>query len=440
MTAADTGLFAPGGATTESSAAGIAWLWRLGEVLSEPSPAAVGIGSSAEEQRLRELVAADGLAGAVVFAQGSEARRREVSGVARFPTGERVRGTFTVFDSGEPTVRSSLGAHAVREGSVLLVGADPEAWWGRLEYHWVLAALEPFLAERMGRPMVKLPPVGVVRLDDIPGTAQHQMQGTARSDSRQTRRVSALRAAFGNAGARLNTAVAAEALDGQRRVPLDEVWPRAIAELRAGTDEGAFEAVCHGLLHLVPEKMEQGEVDWLEFRSLSRGEAGRRIAAACAWHERALGRRPATFLAPAWGYSDGSLQAAADYGVPAWLPPAPGPLLDGENLRETLDPGLRGMFKLDYSPLARWAAGGMPPTLVFHGGMFDLRTNLLPAARDYLTLARLALKRDIMRVPETAGVKWIGASEYAELLRGHDEIPGSSPGLRSYDAAAASYR
>jgi peptidoglycan/xylan/chitin deacetylase (PgdA/CDA1 family) len=177
--------------------------------------------------------------------------------------------------------------------------------------------------------------------------------------------------------------------------------------------------VCHGLLHLVPEKMERGEVDWFEFRELDRDEAGRRLDKAIAWQESALGRRPPTFVAPAWGYSEGALAAAADHDLPAWLPPTPGPLLDGPNIRETLDPALRGIYKLDYSPLARWASAGMPPTLVFHGGMFDLRFALLRPAHDYVTLARLMLKRDILRVPGIEGVKWVGAGEYAELLREH---------------------
>jgi hypothetical protein len=396
-------------------AEGLAWLWRLGSVLDEPARTAVGFGSSAEAATLRELVGRGDLSGAVVFATGSP-----TAGVARFAAGERVRGDFTLLDSGTPVVESSLGVHAAREDDVLLLGADPEAWWERLEYHWVLEALEPFLAERLNRPAVKLPPVGVVRLDDAPGTAQLQMQGRAHADSRQRGRLRSMRQAFGKAGACLNTAVAAEALTDGRRVPLDEVWPDSVSQLRSGVGEGAFEPVCHGLLHLVPEKMERGEVDWLEFRELDREEASRRLEIALDWQERALGRRPATFVAPAWGYSEGALQAASDHGLAAWLPPEPGPLLDGHHLRETLNPALEGIHKLDYTPLARWAAAGRPPTLVLHGGLFDKRMELLRPAHDYATLARLFLRRDLWRIPGIAGVKWIGAGEYADLIRAHD--------------------
>ncbi len=386
-----------------------------GPCSTSPRRGRSGFGSGDEAAALREMAADGRLAGAVVFAPGTA-----TSGVARFPAGERVRGAFTLLSSGEPTVTSSLGVHAAREGGVLVVGADPRAWWERLEHHWVLEALEPFLEERLGRRPVKLPPVGVVRLDDSPGTAQHQMQGNAHPDSRQSGRLRAMRLAFGRAGARLNTAVAAEALEDGQRVPLDRVWPDSAAQLRSGVSDGSFEPVCHGLLHLVPEKMERGEVDWLEFGQLDREEASRRLEIALEWHERTLGRRPATFVAPAWGYSDGALEAAAGLGLPAWLPPAPGPLLDGPHLRETLNPALEGIHKLDYRPLARWAAAGRPPTLVLHGGLFDKRMGQLRAQRDVATLARLMLKRDILRIPGVDGVKWIGAGEYAELIRTHD--------------------
>ena len=276
------------------------------------------------------------------------------------------------------------------------------------------------MEERLGRPAVKLPPVGVVRLDDTPGTAQLQMQGRSYPDSRQRSRVRTLRLTFGKAGARLNAAVAAEALSQARRVPLDEVWPDAVAQLRSGVAEGTFEPVCHGLLHLVPEKMERGEVDWMEFRELDREEASRRLEIALDWQERALGRRPTTFVAPAWGYSVGALQAARDHGLTAWLPPKPGPLLDGPHLRESLNPALEGIHKLDYTPLARWAAAGRPPTLVLHGWLFDKRMELLRPAHDYGSLARLFLRRDLLRIPGIDGVKWIGAGDYADLVRAHD--------------------
>ena len=303
-------MYAPRESPARPVAEAVTWLWRLGPVLDEPAPNAVGFGSEAEGAALRELVGRGDLAGAVVFATG-----RAATGVARFAAGERVRGSFALLDSGTPVVESSLGVHAAREGDLLSLGADPEAWWQRLEYHWVLEALEPFLAERLERPVVKLPPVGVVRLDDAPGTAQLQMQGRSHADSRQNGRLRSLRLAFGKAGACLNTAVVAEALEERRRVPLDEVWPESVSQLRSGVADGAFEPVCHGLLHLVPEKMERGEVDWMEFRELDREEASRRLGIALDWQERALGRRPATFVAPAWGYSEGALQAATDHGL-----------------------------------------------------------------------------------------------------------------------------
>ena len=41
---------------------------------------------------------------------------------------------------------------------------------------WAIPPLASFLPEVLGRPLVTLPPVGCVRLDDAPGTAYHQVQ------------------------------------------------------------------------------------------------------------------------------------------------------------------------------------------------------------------------------------------------------------------------
>src|ERR671930_291133 len=93
------------------------------------------------------------------------------------------------------------------------LAAEPEAVCTQLRAFWAVPALAAFLVERLERPLVMLSPVGCVRLDDVPGTAQQQAQGTAHSDGRARRRVSALRRAYRRAGARLNVAVCSRALD-----------------------------------------------------------------------------------------------------------------------------------------------------------------------------------------------------------------------------------
>src|SRR5436190_20809365 len=127
-------LYARPGTPEASLATAYAWLWRIPGPVTEPDPAAVGFGGPAEARELHHAVAGGRLAGAVIFAADAGAgdgplpERREISGRARFDGGASARGDFTVFDGGGSVVRSNLGVHAVRAGSVLVLGAGIESW------------------------------------------------------------------------------------------------------------------------------------------------------------------------------------------------------------------------------------------------------------------------------------------------------------------------
>ena len=421
-------LFVLPGSEAAGAASSLAWLWRLGPVRSTPTRDAVALGTVEEAGELAGLLDAGRLAGVVLLATGAGPaadgvpERQVISGVARFGRRARVSGDFTVFRDGSPAARSSLGVHAVRDGRTLVLGVDPATAWTQLRAFWSLRALADFLAELLERPLVTLPPVGCARVDDLPGTAQLQVEGRAKPDWRQQARIRLLRAVYGRAGARLNVAVASGALRDGEKVRLDEVWPRSTAVLAAGVRAGAFEPVCHGWLHLDPDELERGHVQFREFLELDEAEAGRRLDAAVAWQEETLGARPATFVAPAWGYSEGTLAAAAARSLPAWQRPALVPLLHRGNPHESVDSGFRGMQKLDFEPFTAMAALGLPPTPVLHGGLFDLRMGQLRADRDLVTLLRLLAWRDILRLPRVRGVRWVGAGELMGLLRDHDRI------------------
>jgi hypothetical protein len=406
-------------------AEGLAWLWRLGPPCDSPEPAAVGIGSAAEAPEFEALVRARRLSGAVIMAAGSAdeagplpARRVRV-GVARMGS-VQVEGAHTLFAGGRSVVRSSLGVHAVRRGDLLAVGADP-ALWGRLEFFWVLEAIARFLVERLGRPLVLLPSIGCLRLDDFPGTAELQLRGAAKSDSRQRRRAETMIAQLERTQARLVVAVAAHALAGNTEVPLDRIWPDAVAALARGVDRGVLEPACHGLLHLEPSAREDGRVDPREFAHLDAGAAGARMDTACAWLSDHLGE-PHSFVAPVWAYGPGALAAATERALPSWLPPEPAPLVKGLTLHETLAIGLPGLHGVDYAPLRRLAAIGLPPTVVFHGRLLDDRLPRLRAGRDLATAARLVRRPDLPRILRLEGVRWVGVSELMEQLRAHAAI------------------
>jgi hypothetical protein len=151
-------------------------------------------------------------------------------------------------------------------------------------------------------------------------------------------------------------------------------------------------------------------------------EAGRRLDDAIAWLRQHVGP-PVSFAAPAWGYSAGSLEAAAERRLPSWLPPAPAPLLEDDlRIRETLSIGLPGLHRLDYRPLERLAAAGLPPTVVFHGALLDNRLQDLKVPRDTAPLLRLAVRRDLCRIPRLRTVRWVGAGELIRALRAHDQV------------------
>ena len=438
-------LFALERSPARGAAEALAWLWRLGPLLDAPDARAVGFGGPSDEAELTGLLKAGSLAGLVLFAPdegpatAAVPERRRRAGVASFGPGQRLAGEFTLFGAGAAgeARRSSLGVHAVRDGNTLMLAADPAAAWTLLHDFWCAPVLAGFLAEVLERPLVILPPVGVVRLDDIPGTAQHQVEGRDKSDARQRRRVLSLRRAYRASGATLNVAVPARALADGEEVPLERVWPRAVAAIAEGVAEGSLEPVCHGYLHLDRQKLDQGEVEFREFGSLDEMEAGRRLDVALDWQASVLGRRPDTFVAPAWAYSDGALAASASRDLPAWLRPRLGPPLEGPNVHESFNSALRGLHRLDYGPFAALAAAGIPPTPVLHGGLFDLRASQLKADRDVVTLARLALRRDAVRLPGVPGVRWIRAGELVRVLRAHDriEVRGAEVELNDTDHA-----
>ncbi|HEX8121474.1 MAG TPA: hypothetical protein VF549_09440 [Solirubrobacteraceae bacterium] len=404
----------------------LAWLWRLGPVRDEPAPGTVAIAGPEAAAELRAAVRAGGLAGAVILAPGARPEapglpaRTVASGAARFRGVGRVSGEHTLLGGGTAAVSSSLGTHAVREDRVLVAGASPQRW-GDLTQWWLLPALADFLPSVLGRPLVALPPVGCLRLDDAPGTAELQLLGHAKPDGRERARIRAMLDAVERSGSRLVIAVVARALRDEAIVPIEEVWPQSIALLAEGVERGVLEPACHGLLHLDPAEHAAGRVAAREFLRLDREQAGRHLDEALAWMSERLG--PArSFIAPAWGYSDGALEAAAERGLVTWMPPQAGPLLAGHLLHETLHDGLPGLTRLDYAPLARIAAAGLPPTVVFHGRLLDGRMERLREARDVASLARLLRRRDLERVAALPGVRWVGAEELAARLRAHGEV------------------
>ena len=332
----------------------------------------VALGDAGEAAELSARVSAGEAAGAIVLAPapgpelGPLPARRRVAGVARFAPRARVFDEHTVFAGGRPVVRTRVGTHATLIGErVLAVGADLVGRWGRLGAYWALGPIGDFLVELTGRPLLKLAPAGCLRLDDAPGTAQMQLEGRAKDDRAATRRLQ---------GSERDLPQARRA--AQRRGRRARPRRRRAGPARAGVaggDRGAAKRgrggrLRTGLSRLAALRPHAPRPRRRSSRAsscaLDEAEAGRRIDARSLAGET-LGARARTFVAPAWGYSDGALAAAARRSLPAWHRAAPEPLLVDGNPRETLiGPGGSGR-RVTGSTTGRscgWRRPGVPPT------------------------------------------------------------------------------
>lgn len=415
------------GSRAAGLASALAWLWRLGFVDDETgggASKAIAFGTLEELPRLEELVQTGELAAAVVTVSGdvpAEAGApagRTVKGIAEIG-GSRAEDEFTVLETGtEATVASALGIHAAARGYVLFLGFDPVEGWGRLSSFWAYEEIARFAEQRAGARLRKLPPIGCLRLDDIPGTALHQLQERAKDDRRQQRKIRRLASSLQRAGAVLNVAVVAQAMEDGERVPLERVWPESVRRLGDGVRSGVYEPVLHGLIHLDLEALERGEVDHREFSSLDAEGAGDHIDRALEWQSRHLAR-PTNFVAPGWAYGVAGDEQGAARGLVRWHRAVPGPLLADGRLHESLIGELYGLHRLDYSPLQRLAAVGIPPMIAMHGALLDTRLPNLKRSRDLLSLSRLMLRRDVTRLMGLDGIRWVGATELISELEAH---------------------
>lgn len=152
--------------------------------------------------------------------------------------------------------------------------------------------------------------------------------------------------------------------------------------LRGWADAGV-EMFLHGYFHR-DQSLHQGSADRLrarlmtagegEFLGLSRAEASSRIAEGRALVEDVIGRSIDGFVAPAWLYGQGALQALADSAIPlaedhlrVWSPAtgarlASGPVITwASRTRARLASSLFAAAALRHAPLAVLRIGVHPP-------------------------------------------------------------------------------
>ena len=120
-------------------------------------------------------------------------------------------------------------------------------------------------------------PIGMLRIDDLPGTAQHQLEGRAEGDLRRAvRGPEPLRPRLPPRRRDPQRRMAAQAL--KRGRPEGAGWTGSgrtrSRPCGGGWPRGAVEAVCHGLLHLDTERLAHGAIKGQGVRRSRRGGGG----------------------------------------------------------------------------------------------------------------------------------------------------------------------
>lgn len=177
---------------------------------------------------------------------------------------------------------------------------------------------------------------------------------------------------------------------------------RFATRLRAWADEG-IEIFLHGFYHR-DERRHDAPADRLraslmtagegEFLGLSRADAAERIANGRALLEDVIGRPIAGFVAPAWLYGDGALDALHEFGVPiaedhmrVWSPAtgkqlARGPVITwASRTRLRLLSSLAAAAALRHAPLEVLRVGVHPPDVRHPALVRSIDKTLRTAAR-----------------------------------------------------------
>ena len=123
------------------------------------------------------------------------ARRRGHSG----PPRRKRQGRNVIFADGRALIRSRLGAHAVEHDGMVYLGAATDRW-GTASAYWVFGAVADLLRRTLTRPLIVLPPLGCIRLDDVPGTGLQQVTGRAHPDGTMASRIRSITIATARQG------------------------------------------------------------------------------------------------------------------------------------------------------------------------------------------------------------------------------------------------
>lgn len=197
----------------------------------------------------------------------------------------------------------------------LFIGADP--WQlGAPSVPMLYAILSNWLEQIVHCHLNKMKPYAVIRLDDLPTTAEKVMIETgpigATLDRKRARTIRRLRKFAHREGVRLTLMYTSHICGKKGKFEsIASAMPRSVYEIDCGVKQGVFEIGSHGMVHLRRPFIAQDEPDPREFMDLDEDETSTHLNACETEIKRYWGVKSSSFVAPAWGYRPGITKRAA---------------------------------------------------------------------------------------------------------------------------------
>jgi hypothetical protein len=195
----------------------------------------------------------------------------------------------------------------------LFVGADP--WQlGVPSVPMLYKILSNWLIHETGYRHRMLKPYAVVRLDDLPTTAEELKRHFASShtDWKRSRIIRRLRRFARHTATKLTLMYSSHfrRQDGNL-ASIASIMPRSIREMALGVKQGVFEIGSHGMIHLRDPATAQSSLDPGEFLDLDEQDTALHLDTCAEEIVQLFGVRPHTFVAPAWRYRPGVTKKVA---------------------------------------------------------------------------------------------------------------------------------
>lgn len=229
-----------------------------------------------------------------------------------------------------------------------------------------------------GLPHVAPGPYVAVRIDDVPVTGESYIK-QGYTEYRGCAEIRAIQRASSRYGARIEYMLTANVLKDGKRLPAQEVAPKAFGLLSALYRKGEINVGGHGYVHLdVTAYQQHGKIEAREFLTMGEGETRAALLSVKQWVGDSFGKDRMGFVAPAWGCREGITQPVAR-GMFSYIADSNQSLQrsDGGELFgsvqsgcvsmfETWRSGMSGIRMADRNVFGAYLGAGLPVHLMLH--------------------------------------------------------------------------